>query len=552
MRHRNDAGALAVLLLLVSAPARAQWPVNGVPLTTSPTSPTTHAVCADGSGGIIAAWSELRNGQYDILAGRATAPGISTWPSGGAQVSVAAFDQVTASVCPDGAGGAIVAWRDQRSGGGFDIYAQRIDANGLPVWTKDGVAVCTVSNNQYAPVVVSDGSGGAIVVWYDYRALNYDIYAQRMDANGNALWTGGGIAIYAGAGSQHSPMAVTDGAGGAVVAWTDIRNGNADIFARRVSNAGTVSWSTLGVALCTHPSDQLDPVLVADGTGGAIVAWRDIRNGTWDVFAQRVGVAGTTLWTANGVPVCTAALEQLHPVIACDGAGGAIVAWDDARGSSVDIYVQRLDGNGGTLWAPNGIAVCTAANGQTQPSLVCDGAGVAMVAWEDRRAGNADIYAQGVNANGTTQWTANGVAVCTASSDQLAPLAVADGFGGVALAWKDTRAGNVDVYAHRLGASGGTPTPVDKPAHAPALVVSDGYPNPFAETVRFGVESHGATVAMDVFDVAGRRVAQRAVRGNDVAFDGRDDRGRRIPGGIYFCRFTANGTTVTRKIVIAR
>jgi hypothetical protein len=382
--------------------------------------------------------------------------------------------------------------------------------------------------------------------------MNYDLYAQHVDANGSALWTAGGLAVYAGAGNQYNPMAVSDGAGGAIVAWTDIRNGNADIYTRRITGAGSAPWLASGVVMCNHPTDQLDPVLVADGTGGAIVAWRDVRNGSSDVFAQRVGSAGSALWTANGVPVCTAAFEQLHPVIACDGAGGAIIAWDDLRGASTDIYAQRMDTGGTPQWAANGFAVCAAPGSQTRPALVCNPAGSAMVAWEDQRGANADIYAQHVNPAGAAQWAANGIALCNAPGDQTAPLTVEDGAGGVALAWKDARNGNVDIYAFRIAASGGAPTGVGHPAGAPGLQVSAGYPNPFAQNIRFELESLAAPVLLEVFDAAGHRVAQRVVHGAGVTFDGRDDTGRRLAGGVYFCRFTAHGNSVTRKIVITR
>ncbi|MDH5628343.1 MAG: T9SS type A sorting domain-containing protein, partial [Candidatus Krumholzibacteria bacterium] len=477
--------------------------------------------------------------------------GVATWGPNGVVVCDATFDQLNPSVCRDGNGGAIVAWRDQRSGV-FDIYAQRLDANGAPQWTAGGVAVCVVVNNQYNPVLVSDDAGGAIVIWYDYRALNYDIYAQRLDADGTPLWTAGGIAIYAGAHNQYNPMAVADGSGGAVVAWTDIRNGNADIFARRVTGAGTMQWTPSGVPLCTNAIDQLDPVLVNDGTGGAIVAWRDARNGNWDIFAQRADNAGTTLWTANGVAVCSATADQLHPAVACDGAGGAVVAWDDARGLSADIYAQRLSAGGVAQWAADGVAVCNAPFAQTRPTLVCDGAGNAIVAWEDRRSVTADIFAQRIGPAGAGAWTANGIALCSAAGEQTVPLASPDGAGGIDVVWADTRGGNVDLYANRVGNSGGTPTGVGGPAGAPGLVVSRGYPNPFARAVRFDIEAGSQRVTMEVFDVAGRRVAVREARAGGILFDARDNNGRLLPAGVYLCRFTAGGATQTRKIVVTR
>lgn len=551
MRHPIDAGVLALAILLAGVPCRAQWPADGVPLTTSATVPSAYAVVADSSGGLIAAWSEFVGGQYDIHAMRVTASGVPVWTPGGVPVVTAGFDQVSPALCQDGSGGAIIVWRDQRSGG-LDIYAQRVDAHGALRWTADGVGVCTVSNNQYAPVVVADGAGGAIVAWYDFRALNYDVYAQHLDANGNALWTGGGIAILAGQYNQYNPMIVSDGVDGAIVAWVDLRNGNADIFARRVTGAGTLLWAPSGAALCTNAFDQIDAALVSDEASGAIVAWRDARNGGWDVFAQRIDAGGSTLWPANGAAVCTAANDQLHHAVACDGAGGAIIAWDDARGATVDMYAQRMDAGGSALWTPQGVPLCAAASSQTRPSVVCDGASGAIVAWEDARAGNTDLYAQRVDAGGLTQWTANGTALCTAAGEQVTPLAAADGSGGAVLAWKDSRSGNADLYAHRVDASGGTPTGAGGPSGVPGLVVSPGYPNPFARTIRFDVGQAGAAVTMEVFDVTGTRVARRAVRGGRLSFDGRDDRGRPLAGGIYFCRFSADGTTVTRKIVLVR
>ena len=549
MRHRIDAGVLAILF--AAAPASAQWPPNGSPLTTASTVPSTHTVTSDGSGGLVVAWSELANGQYDVYARRVTAAGVAIWTPNGVAVGASPFDQVSPALCADGNGGAIITWRDQRNGG-LDIYAQRVDAHGAPLWTTNGVPVCTVTNNQYAPVLVSDGAGGAIIAWYDFRAMTYDIYAQHLDADGNALWTAGGVAIFAAQYNQYGPMIVSDGSGGAIVAWTDIRNGNADIFARRVSGAGTVQWTSTGVALCTNSGDQLDPVLVSDEAGGAVVAWRDVRNGSWDIFAQRVSGAGSVLWTANGVTLCAAPLDQLHPAIACDGAGGAVVAWDDARGPSVDVYAQRVNAAGAPLWAANGVAVCAAVSSQTRPSLVCDGTANIVVVWEDQRAGNTDIYAQRLDANGAPSWTSGGVALCDATGEQTIPLAVADGFAGAVTAWKDSRNGNADIYAHRIAAGGGTPTAVGGPANAPGLIVSSAYPNPFARTVHFDIEARGTAVALEVFDVAGRRVARRDVRETGFSFDGRDDRGRPLAGGVYFCRFTANGATVTRKIVVAR
>ncbi len=62
-------------------------------------------------------------------------------------------------------------------------------------WAFNGTPAATATNDQVDPQIASDGSGGAIVVWGDSRAGNSDIYAQRFDAHGNALWIPDGIHI---------------------------------------------------------------------------------------------------------------------------------------------------------------------------------------------------------------------------------------------------------------------------------------------------------------------------------------------------------------------
>jgi hypothetical protein len=89
---------------------------------------------------------------------------------------------------------------------------------------------------------------------------------------------------------------------------------------------------------------------------------------------RRVDAAGIPQWTANGVALCTVAREQSGPAIVTDGAGGAIVAWQDTRGGNYDIYVQRVNASGVPQWTADGVALCTAINSQLSAALVSDAA----------------------------------------------------------------------------------------------------------------------------------------------------------------------------------
>jgi len=54
-------------------------------------------------------------------------------------------------------------------------------------WPFNGGIVCDAANTQGSPIVVSDGNGGCIVTWQDVRSGNSDIYAQGLDSGGNPL-----------------------------------------------------------------------------------------------------------------------------------------------------------------------------------------------------------------------------------------------------------------------------------------------------------------------------------------------------------------------------
>ena len=387
------------------------------------------------------------------------------WASDGNPVCTAAGTEGPARrPVSDGAGGAIVVWEDSRSGI-YDIRAQRVNSAGAVQWTADGVQVATTLNNR-TPVVVSDGFGGAIIFWARGNDPAIDIYAQRINSSGVNQWTATGVLICGAQNQQGIWDAIADGAGGAIITWSDDRQGLSDVFAQRVNASGVVQWTPDGVAVCTAANAQTYGELVGDGSGGAIIAWLDNRGGSSYVFyARRVDSAGVAQWTADGVALSTNTYSEEYnnpPAITTDGSGGAIVAWQVPKAGSVeaDILAQRISSSGSLQWTAGGVPVCAAVLPQWMPEIIPDGVGGAIVAWLDERNNPlpppvlSDVYAQRVNASGVAQWTPNGVPLCTAAGGAFLPQMIADGAGGAVVSWFDSRNGNHDIYARRINAAG--------------------------------------------------------------------------------------------------
>jgi hypothetical protein len=130
-----------------------------------------------------------------------TSAAHATWPPNGAPVSTGSGNQFLMSIVSDDAAGAIIVWEDTRSGG-TDLYAQRVDASGAPLWAANGIPLCTAVGGQFTVAMIPDGSGGAIVAWLDYRSGLQDIYAQRVNAAGVTQWAANGVPVCTATGAQ--------------------------------------------------------------------------------------------------------------------------------------------------------------------------------------------------------------------------------------------------------------------------------------------------------------------------------------------------------------
>lgn len=79
-------------------------------------------------------------------------------------------------------------------------------------------------------------------------------------------------------------------------------------------------------------------------------------------------------------------------------------------------------------------------------------------------------------------------------------------------------------------------------------------PNPFVETVELELPASppGAERTAAIYDVGGRKLRAVAFRGDRFTWDGRDEAGRRVPGGVYFARVSDGAEDRTVRIVKVR
>ena len=405
------------------------------------------AVSHSSGGGAVIAWQDRRNGNSDIYAQRLCGCDTMDWSITGVPVCTANGDQLNPVIVRDSSEGAIIAWQDKRNGN-YDIFVQKVNAWGEVQWTANGVPLCVSSFDQRNPAIVGDSAGGAIVTWEDTRGGTDlpDIYAQRIDENGVVKWGTNGIAVCVQAADQLGPQVICNVKGGAIVSWQDKRSGDYDIYAQRINASGTALWDKNGMSICSASKDQLRPRMIGDGSSGAIIVWQDFRSTIdYNIFAQRIGADGAAKWAADGLVMNNnTSGDQLNPVMVTDGSGGAIIAWEDKHGGNFDICGQRVNSSGGIQWASIGVSICTATGDQLDPQIVTVYSGGANVAWVDHRNAISNIYAQQVTADGVLRSGVSGMPVSTADGDQSNPGIISNGNDGAIVTWQDLRNANSD------------------------------------------------------------------------------------------------------------
>lgn len=454
------------------------------------------------------------------LLGLCPSPASAQWTSdlsANAAVCTEAGDQTSPLAVSDGSGGLIAVWADQRLSPDTDLYAQRLAPDGRPLWALGGVALCSSPNSQHPMAIVADGQGGAIVAWIDHRnaaACGEDIFAQRVSAEGKPLWGADGLAVCSAPGTQAEPALAPDGSGGAVFAWTDLRLGSAqpDVYVQRVGASGQALWTENGAPVTTSPGARRNPALAPDGQGGAVVAWSGTPSTECDesptssesstssegagtiapgfpaerVRAQRFSPEGAALWAAEGIELATRPGRQIMPLLCPDASGSIIAAWHNSRPAGEDYAAcaQRLALDGARLWDPAGVDVCPSPGAQSGTQIVPAAEGGVILAWNDLRTTCSEaIYAQRLDAQGAPRWTPQGVSISPPGGSHRNVRLLSDQGGGAIAAWEDwsttsacrLRASRLDPSGQPLWQAGGAPVSLAGGSQfAPAAVPLDG------------------------------------------------------------------------------
>ncbi|MDH5715558.1 MAG: hypothetical protein OEZ30_08340, partial [Candidatus Aminicenantes bacterium] len=246
------------------------------------TSGSLQATSEPGQPSALTAGSTLPFDPREVVKQSSGAEVIDPLVSSDTTIAVAGNNQREARVAYNSTDNTyLVVWEDQRSGD-WQIYGQRINADGSLLGSNIAI-FAQPSPSRYPDVAYSSVSNYWLVVFqYDYLSVgDWDVACRRVNSDGTL---GGGGAYYvsdpSGSNQQYPRVAYNSTENNFCVVWQDGRNAATheyDVYSRIVT--GNEAPTTLENAVVHNYYDQKKPsIAYLPSVNGYLLAWEEEWN----------------------------------------------------------------------------------------------------------------------------------------------------------------------------------------------------------------------------------------------------------------------------------
>ena len=506
----------------------------------------------------------------------------------------------------DGAGGSFVVWIDKRngnnSGAGTGIYAQHLNAAGVPLLAANGLRLFQTKGRDVFGVRITPWQSGLLVAWVQgaFGVGGDTVRCQFYSPTGAEQWSIPTVVAYRTLPSVlyvlQNGLNVFPTSTGATITYDVEVNGGADTFSfNQIGMTGALRWPNNQFQLALPNSNTFQPVsdggdglYVVSGSGGlgsALYAQHYDVNGTawanpldltatgangrgnspwltvrdpannlyavWgsnsgDILAVKVTPSGALGWAAPGyVTLCSNPSYQSAPdAIWHNNALWAV--WNDDRAPAANAlqYMQKIDAAGTLAWPTAGVLVNSLPAFSPYPKLAPADNGAVMALFVSNYSAGTGLRAQKIRPDASLAFAVNGVALHTVDPDRLAStdyVPVAQPNGSVQVFWASAGAGpnGQDICAGRMQNSG-TLLGTGRAAEALGFAV---FPNPAATELRLQFPAATPPTGLRLYDGQGRLVRAFAEAAAPLSVRG-------LAAGLYVLRATVAGQAVGRRVAV--
>jgi len=346
-----------------------------------------------------------------------------------------------------------------------DIYGAIMDTLLNSLVSNFRVNDDITTNNQIDPWL-SRSSDRVLVVFGDYRGGTKEIYGQFFDLYGNQV--GSNFMVNDPESGERGEPSVAFGDTTFTVVFTDTRNGEPDIYAKKVSDSGNFVGNDYIVVF--EPTEgsvywQTTPDVAVTPYGNFQIVFYDDRNMSAtlapSIYLQCYTPLGEPVGPNRRVEDDSTGAWRRNPRVASGEMGKFFVVFEDERDGISTIYGQLFDLGGNPIGDNMRIGELTGYS-QTNPAVAHTAQGYYLVVWQDARGGDADIYGQYVDEDGNLIGTNFPIVTGTPSNYQLNPAVAMDSTGRAFVVFADDRDSpvyGVDIYGVYLDPAGAPLSP---------------------------------------------------------------------------------------------
>ncbi len=286
-------GAYKIMVQKISRRGNLLFNKGGVDVFNSQDRKNATSIVPDDSSGAFVFWIGTSGNKSMVFAQHINSKGKPTWGIKPENISGPSRSVLTYISKKFEYNYVYIAWQLQKSQ--KDIYHQIINYNGKNLWPKGGRLVTNLKGSQINPQpFVSDST--IFLSWTNELQKDEDVYLQKFNKVGKPLWKKNGLPVIKFRGNQFGQKIIGDGKGGAIISWIDRRVDStfANIFIQRINGKGKNVWDSLGLAVSLNyntPKSYLS--LVPDEKGGAIAIFKNTRHKQNNIYGQKIFNSGT-------------------------------------------------------------------------------------------------------------------------------------------------------------------------------------------------------------------------------------------------------------------
>ena len=407
-------GAYNVYLQRLDPLGYKMWAPDGLLISNNPqdTWITDYDLICDQNDNAVLVFSDIRSGGLlKPFAYMISPNGEFLWGNNGIDISTGDSFQPSPTLTETSDGNFVFAWIS--ADGSQKIALQKISPTGQKLWGTTPVLIQSATEDYSYPAVVKSDNGQTILV-HTVQTGGFPpavrIRAHKLDTNGQLVWGTNGVMIQDNGQIAffQVPEVESDGSDGALIAWYDGRamNNLSSSFVQRISSSGTLYFFANGSegSLAAQRNKFYPQVAFNFATQETYMFWMETepnqnQNG---IYGQKFSPTGNRLWGSSGkvfIPLSAPNTKSISDLSSHMGTEMVYLFYLESAGSGLNTKTLGFacDTSGAFLWPGDIVTLSNPTTEKLQMETAMDVYKNCKLVWGDKRLDASGIYAQDIN-----------------------------------------------------------------------------------------------------------------------------------------------------------